>query len=248
MFPALSFASTQGQEKADYFTSPTEEVEISGATRARRIVQSSSAILKTSRQQQQRTQQQQEKATLWRIFSPIRKREPTSPFSKESFPPPLPLFDAESDTYKCSESDDSYKYERDSARVVRFDTEISYKYTLSRVDYTDKEIKSCWIDENCLKRTILNAHKSVEKFNSGNTKVCIRGLEVLTEKGRDECKRNKNDGIVAVLNEQDYQFLSQYDDPDEIAELYEEAGYYARKEARERAKIRKITDRPAGIN
>ena len=59
---------------------------------------------------------------------------------------------------------------------------------------------------------------------------------MLTDKGKDERERNKNDGYTAVLDEQGYQFSLGIDDPDEIAELYEEAGYYARKEAQERAK------------
>lgn len=165
--------------------------------------------------------------SFWRILSPIRKSRSRSPPSRVLFPPLPKNFSCGTD----SDSDDDVCNERGKPSVT-FDPKITYTYTMNRIDYTRKEIKACWIDDDDLARSIRNAHRSVEKFSSG-IKCCIRGLEMLTEDGLAARERNKNDGFVAVLKEQEYQTSLGIEDPDEIAELYEEAGYYAKKDARE---------------
>ena len=190
MYGKLYSPSTQVTEESDYSISSTEDVYVNTSKGRRSVMKKPFA----------------EKSKLWRMLNPIRKTPPKSTSSSSSkvlFSPRL-SFDSDSDDNSNVCIYSGFEQTETSSRVVRFDMEIQYEYTLNRIDYTDDEIKTCWIDEKFLEQSIAYSHMSIENVVSQSSECCsIRGVEMIIEEGKDSTRQqNRNDGFIAVLGEQ----------------------------------------------
>jgi hypothetical protein len=134
------------------------------------------------------------------------------------------LFKTSSD---CSSTNSQSTAETEHELGVRFSETIQVRKTLSRKDYTTKEIQACWYNGEEKQTIHRHCNKEIRKMNDGRKlkveKYCSRGLEGYTTVGAAAKKRNRSLAMNAVLDEQMIQWEEGIFDEDTIAEIYYQA-------------------------
>jgi hypothetical protein len=106
---------------------------------------------------------------------------------------------------------------------ISFNPSVHIKPTIHIDDYSEEEIAASWYCENELKTnnpelmtTLLLMANACIMPNS--ERLCSRGLESFTSKGRAIKKQHRKEARIAVLDEQDYQLKNDIFDPEVIAD------------------------------
>lgn len=117
--------------------------------------------------------------------------------------------------------------EKEDQRSVSFSSNSEEFYTLPLVEYTDEEFSSCFFNDEEYDSMMIKCLKVIQKIEAGEKtkKYCTRGLEKMVT-GEIEAKDLKRlDAYIAVIETQEKQIACGYNDPEEIAQHYRNAGY-----------------------
>uniref|UniRef100_A0A7R9ZMR6 Uncharacterized protein n=1 Tax=Craspedostauros australis TaxID=1486917 RepID=A0A7R9ZMR6_9STRA len=126
-------------------------------------------------------------------------------------------------------------------KSVSFNRRVRVKETLHLNNYTDAEIDACWLSKQesmHIRQDIANTLRQHHQHNGGVSYSDIRGLECRTKQGSEQRRRDRNESISAVLDEQDLQDHEGSCCPDIISYVYTEAS----RSAQIRANVRAILD------
>jgi uncharacterized Rmd1/YagE family protein len=116
--------------------------------------------------------------------------------------------------------------------VVTFQQSVKAKKTLHINNYTEKEIQSCWFDDDESKQMKQEFRFAANLAMDGLLpQESSRGLELYT-KGAQSRRQNKANAREEVLDEQEFQWEEGAYDPEYIAQIYEAASASSRARAR----------------
>jgi hypothetical protein len=106
---------------------------------------------------------------------------------------------------------------------ISFDPSVHVKSTTHIDEYSEEEIAATWYCEDELKvikwelvtTLLLMANACIMPSSE---RLCSRGLECFTPKGRAIKEQHRKEARIAVLDEQDYQFENDIFEPEVIAD------------------------------
>ena len=123
-----------------------------------------------------------------------------------------------------------------TCKNVRFYGSVYVQAGRSHHNYTPKERRACWYDNdeyNCIRNECV---KQIWKMNQGgilkDKKYCSRGLEIHVKQTSIARGQNRRAAIYAVLDEQEAQWQLEVVDEEAIAARYQETASSALLRAR----------------
>lgn len=109
-------------------------------------------------------------------------------------------------------------------KKVTFASTVHARRVLHVNDYSGFEIYACWYDEEEEAEERRKCVRIISKIVQGKAgKYCVRGLDRMTPKAVNERDGSRMDAYLAVLREQNTQFMTGQTDAEAIAKKYEAA-------------------------
>jgi hypothetical protein len=108
---------------------------------------------------------------------------------------------------------------------ISFNPSVRVKPTIHIDEYSEEEIAASWYCEDELETIKLEVRTTLLLMANDSTmanseRLCSRGIECFTSKGRAIKKHRKEEARLAVFEEQAYQFNNDIFDPEVIADDY----------------------------
>jgi len=120
---------------------------------------------------------------------------------------------------------------------VAFRKSVTARRALHLKDFTDEEIRNCWLSVEELEICSQDIIRTIELVSNGcDQECCRRGTEQRTQEGNMKRQRNKKMAWLAVLQEQEAQWEKGVIDDEAIAAAYHNASSHCLTEARIRAR------------
>lgn len=120
------------------------------------------------------------------------------------------------------QSPQQLKGQSKEAKRISFHRRVTVRHTFNLESCTDEEKSAIWYTQVELHQIRADVRHEVTMLSAGTSSTCLelRGLESLLPDGLSQKLRHRQVSRSIVLNEQDYQWKRDMNDPDLIADLY----------------------------